>query len=186
MRIALLARDCLLLLCCVSATLVYGQDRQAKMSLAGGKFELTAPASWVRKQPKSSIIEYEFAIPHAADDTSDGRLTVMPAGGSVDANIDRWYSQFAQPDGTATRDRAKVKKISAAGEDVHMVDISGTFKDQRGPAAPAVEQPKYRMLAAIITTKSEGNYLIKFYGPERTVAQNEPAFRKMIEGLERK
>ena len=58
-----------------------------------------------------------------------------------------------------------MKKIKVAGEEVHLVDLSGTFKDQRGPMAPAVERPKYRMLAAIIAAEPAGNYFIKFYGP---------------------
>jgi hypothetical protein len=156
------------------------------LDLAGGKLQLKAPASWVRKKPQTMIVEYELAIPAVEPDTADGRMTVMAAGGGVEANIDRWYSQFTQPDGGATRDRAKAKKIKVAGEDVHLVDVSGTFKDQRGPMTPAVERPKYRMLAAIIATKSSGNYFIKFYGPERTVTENEKPFLSMIDRLEHK
>ena len=164
----------------------FGQAKASSMELAGGKLALKAPAGWAAKQPQSSIIEYEYAIPAAKGDSIDGRLIVMAAGGGVDANIERWYTQFSQPDGGSTRDRAKVKKLSVAGEEVHLVDLSGTYKDQRGPAAPAVERPKYRMLAAIIATKGAGNYFIKFYGPERTIAEQESAFVKMIESLERK
>ena len=176
---------CLLILVAASS-LAVGQENPLKLSLADGKLLLKAPGTWVRKAPQSTIIEHEFAIPPAKGDAAEGRMTVMAAGGGIDANIDRWYGQFTQPDGASTRERAKVKKIQAAGEDVHLVDISGTFKDQRGPVAPAVERPKYRMLAAIIATKTMGNYFIKFYGPERTIAENEKAFVSMIEGLERK
>jgi hypothetical protein len=161
-------------------------DNPQTMSLANGKLQLKAPQGWVHKQPQSSIVEYEYAVPAAKDDPVDGRMTVMAAGGGVEANIERWYGQFTQPDGGSTRDRAKVKKLAVAGQDIHLVDISGTYKDQRGPMAPAVERPKYRMLAAIVATKGLGNYFIKFYGPQRTVADNEAAFVKMIEGLERK
>ena len=63
-------------------------------------------------------------------DTEDGRLTIMGAGGSIEANIDRWYGQFKQPDGSSTKDKAKVSKSKVAGQTVHMVDISGTFKTQ--------------------------------------------------------
>ena len=161
------------------------QENPATMVLGGGKLKMKAPATWLRKPPQSTIVEHEFAVPASKGDSADGRLTVMAAGGGIEANIDRWYGQFTQPDGASTRDRAKLKKVKAAGEDVHLVDISGTFRDQRGPAAPAVERPKYRMLAAIIATKS-GNYFIKFYGPERTVADNEKAFLAMIDGLEQK
>jgi hypothetical protein len=170
----------------VSTTMAVGADNPAVMSLAGGKLQLTAPADWVRKQPQSSIVEHEFAVKASDGDTADGRVTVMSAGGGIEANIDRWYGQFTQPDGGSTRDRAKLKQIKVAGEEVHLVDMSGTFKDQRGPAAPAVERPKYRMLAAIIPIRSQGTYFVKFYGPQRTVSDHEKAFLTMIEGLEHK
>jgi hypothetical protein len=179
--------------CCAGASLLWAtaslavaQENPSLIDLAGGKFALKAPATWVRKQPQTRIVEHEFAIPAVEGDKAEGRLTVMGAGGSVEANIDRWYAQFSQPDGGSTRERAQVTQIKAAGQDVHLVDVSGTFKDQRGPVAPAVERPKYRMLAAIIATKDQGNYFIKLYGPERTIADNEKAFVAMIEGLQQK
>jgi hypothetical protein len=167
-------------------TLAMAQENPATMPLAGGKLQLTAPGSWIRKRPQTAIVEHEFAIPPAKDDKAEGRLTVMAAGGGIEANIDRWYGQFTQPDGGSTKDRAKIHKIKVGGDEVHLVDLSGTFRDQRGPVAPAIERPKYRMLAAIIATKGAGNYFIKFYGPERTVAENEKAFVSMIEGMEHK
>ena len=42
------------------------------------------------------------------------------------------------------------------------------------------------MLGAIIPTKGAGDYFIKFYGPERTVAENEAAFLAMIKSLDQK
>ena len=181
-----LQRCTCLLLGLVSASFALAQENPAKMKLAGGKFELTAPAKWLRKQPKTRIVQHEFAIPASKGDPADGRLTVMGAGGGVQANIERWYGQFTQPDGASTKERAKVKKIQVSGQDVHLVDISGTFRDQRGPVAPVVERPRYRMLAAIIETQSLGDYFIKFYGPQRTVTDNEKAFLKMIDSLQRK
>ena len=162
------------------------QDDPTKIQFADGNLAVDAPSTWLRKRPATSIVEYEYAIPASKGDENEGRMTLMGAGGGVEANIDRWYGQFTQPDGGNTRERAKVKKIKVAGEEVHLVDISGTYKDQRGPLNPAVERPKYRMLAAIIPTKSAGTYYLKFYGPQQTVADNEQAFLKMIEGLERK
>jgi len=155
-------------------------------SVADGQLKFTAVEGWSPTKPGSNIIEHEFSVPASEGDAAAGRVTVMGAGGSIDANIDRWYTQFTQPDGSSTREKAKVKKITVDGEDVHVVDIAGTFKDQRGPFAPAVEREKYRMLAAIVVTKKLGNYFIKFYGPERTVADNEGNFNKLIESLEHK
>jgi hypothetical protein len=177
---------CATLLYCCAAITAAAQDNPATMSLGDGKFRLKAPDGWVRKQPQTRIVEHEFAIPAAEGDAADGRLTVMGAGGGVQANIDRWYGQFTQPDGGNTQERAKVKQMKVAGQNVHLVDISGTFRDSRGPMSPVVERPKYRMLAAVIESKSAGDYFIKFYGPEKTVADNEKAFVRMIEGLEQK
>ena len=162
------------------------QENPAEIGFARGRLSLTAPESWQRKKPRTRIVEHEFAIPAADGDKTDGRMTLMGAGGGVEANIDRWYGQFTQPDGGSTREQAKVKKTKIAGQDVHLVDISGTYRDQRGPLNPAVERPKYRMLAAIIDTDSLGTYYIKFYGPQRTVDKNEKAFGAMIEGLKAK
>lgn len=160
------------------------QDRQ--IALADGKIVLKAAPGWQRKKPQTNIIDHEFAIPKAAGDPADGRLTVMGAGGSIEDNIQRWIGQFSQPDGSSTKERTTIKKLDVAGQEVHWVDISGTFKDQRGPFAPAVEREGYRMLSAILVTKGGGNYFIKFYGPQKTVAENEQAFREMIESLQTK
>jgi hypothetical protein len=148
-------------------------------------------AGWKRVQPKRQMIETEFAIPSegAADDGSPlqaGRMTVMGAGGSIQANIDRWYGQFSQPDGSATKDKATTKKLELAGCKVTLVDIPGTYKDSPGgpfAGGAAVERPDYRMLAAIVETPDRGNYFLKFYGPAKTLAAHADGFRGMVEGM---
>jgi hypothetical protein len=155
-----------------------------QVTLADGKLTLTAPADWKKQQPSVRIIEAEFAIPAVPGDKNDGRLTIMAAGGGVEANIDRWIGQFSQPDGKSTKDQTKTDKITVAGQDVHLVDISGTYKDQRGPFAPAQTYENYRMLAAIISTKDAGRYFLKLYGPKETIAANEKAFRRLVESLD--
>ena len=131
------------------------------------------------------MIETEFAIPPAKGD-APGRMTVMGAGGSIEANIERWIGQFSQPDGSATKDKASTKKLKVAGCDVTLVDIAGTFKDMPGgpfAGGQAVDRPDHRMLAAIVETPGRGNYFLKFTGPAGTVAGEADAFRKMVEGL---
>jgi hypothetical protein len=155
-------------------------DRAIDQSL----FKLTAPEKWVKKEPKSKIVEFEYAAPATKGDNEDGRMTVMRAGGGVDANIERWVGQFTQPDGKSTADRTKRSKKNVAGLEVHVVDISGTYKDQPGgPFGPSVNKEKYRMLAAIIVAK-DAQVFVKFYGPEQTIADNEKAFTSMIDGID--
>ncbi|MFM7244344.1 MAG: hypothetical protein ACKO40_09255 [Planctomycetaceae bacterium] len=159
-------------------------------TIADGALALEAPAGWQRVQPKSGIVETEFAIPSegtAVDGTSlaPGRMTVMGAGGSVEANIERWCGQFAQPDGSSTRDKAATKKLKVAGRDVTIVDIAGTYKDSPGgpfAGGKTIERPGYRMLAAIVEGP-DGSSFLKFYGPAATVAKHADGFRTMVEGM---
>lgn len=176
------------LLLCVSAAYVSAaEDAQGgKRFLIGGAYQLAAPEGWISREPATRIVEHEFAVPAAKGDERDGRVTVMGAGGGVEANLDRWYQQFSQPDGASTKEKAKVEKREIAGQKVTVVDLSGTYLDRPGPAAPGVERPKYRMFGAIVETKNNGNHFIKFYGPERTVAENADAFKKMLDSLQPK
>ena len=160
-------------------------------TIADGGMSLEAPAGWRRVQPKSGIVETEFAVPSEGNGPdggplAPGRMTVMGAGGSVEANIDRWCGQFTQPDGSATKDRATTKKFAVAGCNATLVDIAGTFKDMPGgpfAGGQAIERPDWRMLAAIIETPRGGNYFLKFTGPAATVAGQADGFRRMVEGL---
>ena len=167
----------------VSAVTAEDKEESQVMELAEGKLTIRVDDSWKRVKPRVRIIDHEFSIPAAEGDERPGRMTVMGAGGSIEANIARWVGQFSQPDGKSTQDRTKVEKKTIAGQEVHFVDISGTFDDKRGPFAPGVKRPKYRMLSAIILTKKNGNYFVKCYGPEKTMAKHEKAFQQMIAGM---
>lgn len=150
----------------------------------GDAYAMNVPHEWVKQEPRSRIVEREFAVTAVEGDETDGRVTMMGAGGSVQANIDRWIGQFTQPDGSETKQRAKVTEKQIDGQPVHIVDISGTFKDRpQGPLGPAVEQANYRMLGAVIATTERGSYFVKLYGPENTVASGEKSFLKMLDSL---
>ncbi len=161
------------------------EQETTEVKLAGGSMIMQAPASWKVVEPKFSMIEAEFSIPKVEEDEaeSDGRLTIMAAGGSIDANIDRWMGQFSQPDGSSSSDEATVEETEIAGMTVHIVDVSGTFADRPRPAAPPTLRDDYRMLAAIIETGGDGNYFIKFYGGKPTVDANMEMFHRFLLSL---
>ncbi|MCG8584282.1 MAG: hypothetical protein MI757_06180, partial [Pirellulales bacterium] len=146
---------------------------ETTISLADGKIEMVAPADWKKVAPRVRIIQYEFSVPPAEGDVP-GRVTIMGAGGSVEMNLKRWIGQFS----ATTKNETTKEKV--AGQEVHVIDIVGTYADRRGPFAPAVERKGYRMLAAIIVTEKLGKYFVKFYGPEATVDKAAKAFHGMI------
>ncbi len=165
-----------------SLTIGFGQaeDQAAsKIDLANGKFLMVAPSSWETVPPKSGIIQYEFKAPKdKKEDTA--RITIMQATGGIDANIDRWIGQF---DGVKDSEVKKEKK-DIAGATVHIVDISGTYKESMGggPFAPGKVEKRenYRMLGAIIETKEAGTIFVKMTGPQATVEPLAEGFKKSV------
>lgn len=156
-----------------------GGKQPVELSLAGGAMTLTAPGDWVKKQPRINFIAYEFALPAAEGDETDGRLTISQAGGSVQVNIDRWISQFKQPEGV----KPVIGEQKIAGQTVHTVDLSGTYAEFRGPRVGTVQRENYRMLGAIVVTAEHGQHFIKLYGPRKTVAAHEKEFEKFLGSL---
>ena len=144
--------------------------------LAKGKITLKVAEKWIRKKPKSRIIEHEFAIPRVKPDRQDGRLTFMGASGGVKTNIDRWKGQFRNQ----TR-APKVEKGKVSGQTVHFVDVVGTYSPP--PFTRQKPIPNARMLGAIVETEKYGLQFIKLYGPQATIKANEKAFKAMLNSL---
>ena len=158
-----------------------------KVRVADDNIHFLASGTWTSVPPRSNMLEAELKIPHVEGDENDGRLTIMGAGGSIEANIERWKGQFEQADGSDTSGKTKTKKMEISGQTVHMVDITGTFMDAVGgpfSGRPKIKRENYRMMAAIIQTKSDGNYFVKLYGPKATIDKNAKHFKAMIESLD--
>ena len=175
-----------------SANFALGEDpKTTTVELANGQITLLAPEAWVKVPPKAkNIVQYEFSAPQLEEKDKDkaARITFTASGGTIEANISRWFDQFEQPDKSATKDKAKLEKFDADGQTIHWVDIPGTFKDTMGagPFAPSkapTMRENYRMLGAIIETKKMGNHYVKITGPTETVEKLAEGFKKMLKEL---
>lgn len=179
-------------LVCLTSLAAIGQAQEAtEISLAGGQIVLKAPAEWKKVQPKSNIIDFEFYAPaDALEGDEKARITIMGAGGSVNANIERWYGQFEQPDNKSTKDAAKTEEFKVDGVTVHWVDISGSFKDTMGggpfSGGKTVLRKDYRMLGAIIVGKDQRQHFIKMTGHKDVVDGLAEGFKKSLKDLHAK
>ncbi len=168
----------------------HAQDA-AKIDLGAGKLALTAPKEWKKIEPKSNMIQYEFTAPADAKEGDEtARITIMAAGGSLEANIDRWYGQFEQPDGKSTKEKSKTEKFEADGQDIHWVDIPGNFKETMGggpfSGGKTVVRENYRMLGAIIVGKDQSQYFIKMTGSKDLLEKLSDGFKKSLKELDAK
>lgn len=172
---------CVALSCGAAASADEGKSFQIGVKT---KYELKTPANWIVKQPRSNIIDFEFEVPVAEGDEIPGRVTVMGALGGVDANIARWKTQFKNADGEEVT--PDIKQFEVGGQQIHLVDFKGTYADSPGgpfAGGKTIQRPDYRMLGVIISTKEDGQYYVKFYGPAKTVTAAEGEFKKMLEGM---
>ena len=160
------------------------RNADVAMSETGAKVRIkpltfTAPATWKRAKPRSSLIQAEFAIPHADKDAVDGRLTVSVVSGTIKDNVDRWKGQFVGAIASP-----KQKEIDAGGLKATRVDFTGTFGEQAGMVGPVVNRPDYRMIAVIIPIDDQ-LYVVKAVGPRQTVAANVEAINSFVGSLKR-
>ncbi len=158
--------------------------------LGSGALKVMAPKDWKSVKPSSSMTSFQFMIPKVdgeAEDVSDGKLTVMTVGGSMEANLNRWYGQFTQPDGSTTEEKTKIEDITVAGCDVKIVSLQGTMTERMGGGPFAggkmVERENYRKLVAVIQGGELGQHFVTLTGPGKTVQANADKFRQMVNSL---
>ena len=124
----------------------------------------TAPAGW-----KSGDAKPMRAATYLVDDAECVVYFFgQGQGGGVQANIDRWKGQFAQP---AT---AKTGKRTIHGLQVTTVEVEGAYAGMGGTSKPG-----YRMLGAIVENPG-GNVFLKFTGPAKTIAANQAKFEQLL------
>ena len=130
-------------------------DPSAPRALAWQK-----PAAWSDAPNASSMRLATYKIPVATGDKAAPELTVMQAGGSLDANVQRWAEQFGD-EGKASLKR-ETRKL--AGYDVTVVSTHGAYG---GMSGDKTSEP-YELLAAIVQTP-DLPFFFKMTGPLKSV-----------------
>lgn len=120
------------------------------------------PSRWQSVPSTSSMRLATYRIPHAPGDAEDPEVSVMQAGGTVDANAKRWIEQFdAEGQKTAKRSTRKVN-----GLEVTIVEVDGKYSG--GMGAGAREQENWSLVGVIVATPGMPHFF-KVTGPTKSV-----------------
>lgn len=154
-----------------------------------GAVTLAADPAWQTVTPSSSMRKAQFALPRVAEDGEDAELAVFyfgaGQGGSVEANLRRWYGQFTQPDSSSSADKAKTSQDVVDGMNLTIVEVSGTYVGSMMPGMPEEQnKPNFRMLGAVLETP-QGPYFFKLVGPEKTVAHWAKSFSEFVKSAKK-
>jgi hypothetical protein len=127
-----------------------------------------APAAW-KAMPNPNPMRIATYRP-----TADSELIVVRAGGTTDANIQRWIGQFDE--GVST----KRTRRTVQGLGVEILEASGTYNGggMMG-GAPAQPHPGWSLLGAVIETPGTA-YFFKLLGPSDQIRAAHPSFDAFV------
>jgi hypothetical protein len=109
--------------------------------------------------------------------TADSELLVVRAGGSTDANFDRWVGQFEEP----ARSRRYEKTVR--GLEVEILEVSGTYTSSgMVPGSSSVPHTGWTLLGAAVETPGS-HYFFKLVGPSDQVQSAHRSFDGLIESI---
>jgi hypothetical protein len=136
----------------------------------------TLPSGWTQVPNPNPMRLATFRVGVGTDAPE---VSVARAGGSPEANIDRWVHQFEGGGAPARSDR-KVRGI-----DVAVVEVSGTYGGggMMMPGAAAPSHPGWTLLGAIAQPSGGAAYFFKMLGPSAQVHDARSSFDNFLASL---
>jgi hypothetical protein len=162
-------RFCLFLF--ISCSLLLAAD---PVGFSVGGFQFERPEGWNWVVPTSPMRKAQLSISgNNSDPVEVNFFHFGPGqGGSVQANVDRWFNQFQNAE-------TSQKETSIDGVRVIYVDASGTFLSGM-PGASTTPKEKYALKGAILKDDVGGDVFVKMSGPIEVVAASGELFQSMI------
>jgi hypothetical protein len=153
-----------------------------------GELRYKVPEGWTVEKPTSEMRFAQYKLPRVEGDGEDALLIVYyfgkGQGGTPEANIERWINQVKQPDGSASKAKAKTETLTVHGLQVTTLDVLGNYSGgMAADSAPRDSKSIYRLRGAIIETP-KGSYFVKLTGPQKTVSRWDQAFTDYIKSFE--
>jgi hypothetical protein len=104
-------------------------------------------------------------------------VSVSRAGGTPDANVQRWMAQFDDPHETQAN-----KHVS--GMDIALIEVTGTYRGGGMMAGQATTpHPDWTLLAAIAPVPTGASYFFRLLGPSSEVRRARPAFDALVDSF---
>jgi hypothetical protein len=138
--------------------------------------EWKAPTRWELVANPSPMRLATYRIPRARGDVADAELSVTRAGGSAEANAERWIGQFDQ----AGQRMAQRSTRPVGSSEVAMVEVEGTYSGAM--SKDGSPQPGWALLGAIVPMPGMP-YFFKLTGPRRSVLAARSELGSLLDSL---
>jgi hypothetical protein len=149
---------------------------------SGGGLTWAVPKTWV-PGPSSAMRLATYFLPALAGDAEKPELAVFwfgpGQGGSVDANVERWLSQFA----SSPADPKPSRSLMRIGTlPVTLVRAAGAYSSGTGMGAAPAPKSGFALRGAI-AEGPDGAVFFKLTGPRRSVAAAAKDFDALVASL---
>jgi hypothetical protein len=148
-------------------------------SVASAQLAWDAPKSWGRSDKPSPMRKATYTLPKQPGDMDAPELAISVAGGTVDANVDRWVQQFDE-DAKATLKKS-TRKVGPY--DVTIAELKGTWNGSGMTGGGVPPKHGYRMIAAIVPVSDDGKWFFKLIGPEKSVEAARGEFDAFVNSI---
>lgn len=152
------------------------------------QFTSMTPADWKSEKPWNRLRSYQFKLP-AAENAKPAEVYIFPdLTKTPEDNFARYEEMLQIPEGKKVEDFAKRSKFTLGEKEnvrVFVLDMHGTLLYRERPFDPKSKLETltdYRMISLIFES-ADGNYLIRLWGPEKSVAKHEKAFMDWIKAF---
>lgn len=142
-------------------------------------YEALVPPSFVARPSTSSVRLAEFSVPRT-DGTSAEAIVYYfgeGQGGSVEANVARWSSQFTAADGEPVSPR--LGALDGTDFRTTIAEFEGTYARSIGAGNPTAALPDQGLVAAVVETPS-GSLFLQLVGDRRAVAEARADFLELV------
>lgn len=139
----------------------------------------TPPPSWQQVPNPNPMRIATYRVGSAGATDAAAEVSVSRAGGTPEANMQRWVGQFQE----ATTPKRMQKKPH--GVNVTIIEVSGTYGAgaMPMPGMPSTPHPGYTLVGAIAEPQSGSPYFFKLVGPSAVVSQARASFDALVDSL---
>jgi hypothetical protein len=146
-------------------------------------YEAIVPPTFVARPTSSSMRLAEWSVTRT-DGTSAEVIVYYfgeGQGGSADANIARWSSQFTSAEGGPVTPR--VGTMDGTAFVTTVAEYEGAYARAIGMGGAATAEPDQGLVAAVVETP-RGNLFLQLFGDRAAVAETRADFLEMVASIE--
>lgn len=142
-------------------------------------YQTTVPDGWASRTPSSSMRLAEYTTGSAAE------VVVYffgpGQGGGIDANLERWKSQFSNPTGGAVYE--KVTRETSGAFPITVAEYRGTYARGVGAGSDADAARPDHVLIAAVAESPRGTLFFQMFGPTAAVTAQRDAYLRFVRAL---